>query len=170
MLAHATVLVVGAIVSGQPPLEGLPGGPTFAERPITIAGEVVYGRLTAVHADGSLTVALGSDELTVRLWSIRLPDSETASGQQARELVGAHVGRELELEIKRQATAGGLAAARIASSGRDLGEELLRAGLARYCPRQARTPYLQAAEQEARQARRGLWSQPSSLSCDGYEQ
>ena len=106
----------------------------------------------------SLTVQSGSQEVDIRLADIDAPEYDQARGQEALQVLRSLAeGREAELELL-----GGDAyrriVARVFVSGVDVNAELVRRGLAWVTRDYDPAPDLIRLEDEARAARRGLWS------------
>lgn len=138
-----------------------------ASVPPLVAGDSLYGTVTAVESAGVVTLDYGAGEYDLHLVGIDVP-SEAPIADQARKLVA-------ELVLDKNArmrfyhrTAKGEMLARLFTDDpelgiRDVATELVRAGLAR---RQEGFDYaygeLAAAEAEARAAERGLWARPQA--------
>jgi hypothetical protein len=100
---------------------------------------------------------------TIRLDGIDAPEGGQAFGREARVQLRV-------LAFSKPATATvldrdryGRTVARVIVAGRDLSEEMVRAGLAWHFVRYSADRRLAALEQEARQQRRGLWADRASL-------
>ena len=129
----------------------------------TDATESISG--TVVHvADGdTLTVLVSNREVKVRLWGIDAPEKRQAFGAQAKlALLTLTGGKQVVVEVlgtdRYQRTLGWLLVA-----GAAVNRQLVQQGMAwwyrQYAPA-ARD--LEAAELEARAAKRGLWADPAA--------
>jgi endonuclease YncB( thermonuclease family) len=101
--------------------------------------------------------------LKVRLYGIDTPEYTQPFGTRARQFTAALVlQQEITVVIRGTDRYRRLVGEILLPDGRNLGQELLRAGLAwwsqRYAPRDT---VLQQLEAEAQQATRGLWLAPS---------
>jgi len=115
-------------------------------------------------ADGdTLDITANGQTYTIRLDGIDAPEGGQAFGREAR--VHLRV-----LAFSKPATATvldrdryGRVVARVIVAGRDLSEEMVKAGLAWHFARYSADRRLAALEQEARQQRRGLWADRSAV-------
>jgi endonuclease YncB( thermonuclease family) len=106
----------------------------------------------------------GLEEVKIRLHGVDCPEKNQDFGTRAHQFAADLVfSREVEVHPLERDRYGRLVAT-VHCEGKSLGEELVRAGLAwwyrRYAPDDA---VLEALEQEAREAGRGLWSHPHPL-------
>ncbi len=117
--------------------------------------------------DGDSFIA-APDSTVFRLWGVDAPELDQKWGKVARSAL-------IELLHNRRATVEkrgesyGRPVVRVTAGGRDVALELLKMGLAWYVPKYApdRKDYA-AAHEEARKARRGLWSDPSPVSPEDH--
>jgi len=135
--------------------------------PFTIAGAQPRGtRLTGVvtHvADGdTLDLTAGGRKFTVRLDGIDAPEGGQAFSQQARQQLRVLAFSHSATVVVQTNDRYGRLVARVVVGGRDLSEEMVRAGLAWHFVRYSSDPQLQALEQQARQQRVGLWADRSA--------
>jgi endonuclease YncB( thermonuclease family) len=150
-LSKAAALFLSAV--SIPLLFGAPSAP--AE---------VLARVVSVHDGDTLTVLVDTRQVKVRLKDIDAPEMGQPFGRNARQsLSDLCFGKVAAIEI------GGRdryrrAIAQVTCSGTDANAEQVRRGLAwtysRYAPRDSP---LFAVEQEARTARRGLWTDPAPV-------
>jgi endonuclease YncB( thermonuclease family) len=130
----------------------------------TLAQDVIRGRCVAVSDGDTIKVlATGRELLRIRIAWIDAPEMGQAFGRRAKQFMGALVfGKDVELRphaIDRY----GRTVAMVFGDGRDVGLELVKAGLAwayeHYLPEAS--PQIQAqysaAETAARVSRKGLW-------------
>jgi endonuclease YncB( thermonuclease family) len=124
------------------------------------AGDTFEGRVTAVKSAEVVVVDYGQGQYDVRLIGVVAP-REGALAEEAKRFVSNFVlGKDVRVRFEYRSKSGEMLSRLFTGDpGKDVGVELLRAGLAR---RQARYDYkygeLSAAENEARRARRGLWA------------
>jgi endonuclease YncB( thermonuclease family) len=126
-------------------------------------GDSLYGTVTAVRRSNLVVFNYGDGEYSVRLIGIEVSKSAPIE-ERARQLVSSLVLKKrtqmrFEYRAKNGDMLGRLLTADSGSTIKDVGVELLRAGLAR---RQANYDYkyqeLSAAENLARRERLGLWA------------
>jgi len=122
-------------------------------------------RVVSVADGDTLTVLQNRQQIRIRLYGIDCPESgqpfHTRANRRTAEL--AH-GRTVTIRAESRDRYGRLVAWVILPDGRSLNEILVAEGLAwhfrRYAPRERR---LMQLEQEARDARRGLWQEPAPV-------
>lgn len=130
----------------------------------TAAADVLQGRVVAVSDGDTLTVLVDRRQIEVRLVDIDAPESRQPFGTRAKQSLS-------DLCFKKEArleTSGkdryGRTIARVICAGTDANAEQVRRGMAWVFDRYASpTSPLYAAQNEARAARRGLWSDPKSI-------
>lgn len=142
-----------------------PSGAALAARPYVLEGKVIH------VADGDTITMLLADrtQVKIRFSGIDAPEKGQAWGQRSRRSMSAlAAGRQARAYVGKTDRYGRCVAV-VTVDGADVGVEQLRRGLAwvytRYLdelPYDARRLYLQA-EREARDARRGLWSDPDPV-------
>jgi endonuclease YncB( thermonuclease family) len=117
------------------------------------------GRVRSVVDGDSLLVSLApSRDVEVRLFGIDSPEGDQPYGNRAREaLAGLVAGREVTVTpVDRDSY--GRTVARVSVGEREVNTELVRAGAAWVYRKYTDDPLLLAAETEAREAHRGIWS------------
>lgn len=126
---------------------------------VLTAAETVV--VTSVH-DGD---SFRAGKQAFRLWGIDAPELGQRWGTAAREALRELLTGADAVMIERHGTSWKRIVVRVESGGKDVSLELLKMGLAWYCPEFAprRNDY-RDAEQEAREARRGLWSDENPVS------
>ena len=128
--------------------------------------DTITGRVVAVADGDTFTLSTASGSVVVRINGIDAPERGQAHGPEAKAALGAlALGQAATLETSKRDRYGrqvGL----VTVDGHDVGLELVKSGHAwafrRYLkelPPDTRRDYLQA-ENQAREARRGLWSDP----------
>ena len=117
--------------------------------------------VTSVH-DGD---SFRAGKQAFRLWGIDAPELDQRWGTAAREALRELLTGSGEVAVERHGTSWKRIVVRAESGGKDISLELLKMGLAWYLPEFApRREDYREAEQEAREARRGLWSDESPVS------
>ena len=121
------------------------------------------GRVVGVHDGDTISVLVGRRPVKVRLEGIDCPELSQPYGQVAKLFTSDHVfGKPVAVEqttIDRY----GRSVGRVFVNGEDLSHAILAAGLAWHYTQYSSDGMLDAAEQSARAARRGLWSQPRPM-------
>jgi len=120
------------------------------------AGKVSDGDTIAVMRDGA--------PVKVRLAGIDCPEKAQPWGSKAKQFTAAAVGNKVVI-VKTTGSDryGRLIGEVITPEGKNLNQELLRAGLAWHYKQYSTDPTLAALETEAREARRGLWVDPQPI-------
>jgi micrococcal nuclease len=105
----------------------------------------------------------GGDSLTIRVEGIDCPESGQPYGGVARRFTRAAVfDRVVDVRVMDSDRHGRLVA-RVLVEGQDLSTQLLHAGLAWHYTDYSHYAAFAAAEREARQAKRGLWSEANAV-------
>lgn len=129
-----------------------------------LAADSIYGRVTAVRSTDVVVFNYGKGEYVLRIIGID-PPSDTARSTASRRFVSNMVlGKNVRMRLERKAPNGDLYARLYTDDPvigiKDVGLELIRAGLARRQPTyDGKYGEMAAAENEARTARRGVWAQ-----------
>ena len=99
----------------------------------------------------------------IRLYGIDAPESHQAFGQKSKHHLSSLVfGKDVRVAYKSRDKYGRILGT-VYVDGLDINLEMIRAGLAWHYKRFDSTPAYAAAESEARQNRRGLWSDPNPI-------
>lgn len=125
-------------------------GPTPAPDEVRVIG----------MADGDTFTAMkGQEKVRVRLEGIDCPERGQPYGNRARKILGEMVfGNMVRLEEHGKDRYGRILAVVWLDDGRCVNEEMLHLGLAWHYKRYNQDPRWAGLEEEARQARRGLWA------------
>ena len=126
-------------------------------------GDTFTGRVVGVSDGDTLSVMRDGTSVRVRLWGIDAPENHQGFGNRSKQFVSdTCFGKTVTViveDIDRYKRMVGLV---LLEDGRTLNHEVVRAGLAwwyeRYAPHDA---VLRELQTEARQAKRGLWGDPS---------
>lgn len=117
-------------------------------------------------SDGdTLTVRCGEQEQDkVRLAHVDAPEKKQSFGQAAKKFASDLVfGKDVLIVGGTRDRYGRTVARVVLPDGRDLGQELVKAGMAWWYERYSKDARYGALESEARKARRGLWSEPAPV-------
>jgi endonuclease YncB( thermonuclease family) len=132
--------------------------------------ETLHGRVVRVVDGDTVTVLVGGGvQHTVRLAGIDAPEKAQRYGDRAKRLLSDLVfGAEVDVEYEKRDRYGRIVG-KVVRNGRDASLSLIEAGYAwhfkRYAAEQSKTDRATYANAEdvARRARRGLWSEPTPL-------
>jgi endonuclease YncB( thermonuclease family) len=113
-------------------------------------------------SDGdTITVLNGRTQVRIRLEGIDAPESHQDFGQKAKQLTSSLAfGKTVTINAV-TTDRYGRTVARVIAGGKDVSLELVKAGLAWHYKKYSSDPVLAQAEQEARAAKKGLWSMPN---------
>jgi endonuclease YncB( thermonuclease family) len=135
------------------------GGP-----PVDAQGRgTLSGIVTHVANGDTLDITANGTTYTIRLDGIDAPEGGQAFGREARQHLRVLAFSKAATAAVRDRDRYGRTVARVIVAGRDLSEEMVKAGLAWHFVRYSSDRRLAALEQEARQQRRGLWADRSAV-------
>jgi len=131
---------------------------------LTPPEEQFSGRCVGVGDGDTIDVLVGGRSVRVRVWGVDAPEQGQPFGSAAKRFVSEFVfDKAVTVEVK-EVDRYGRRVARVTLDGRDLGLELVRAGLAWWYETHApRASDLADAQRDARAARRGLWADPDPV-------
>jgi micrococcal nuclease len=135
-------------------------GPTVAAQ---FEGTRLAGVVTHVADGDTLDVRAGGRTYTVRLDGIDAPEGGQAFSDRARQQLRVLAFSQPATVRVQTTDRYGRLVGRVIVDGRDLSEEMLKAGLAWHFVRYSSDGRLHALEQQARQQRAGLWADRSSI-------
>lgn len=176
-LALAGLLLLGlAIASGRSGswLRGGPGGaPASGGAPSPGGGlsgwlgeDTMRGRVTTVRDGDTVDVRSGDREIRVRVYGIDTPERGQPWAAKAKQFTAGLVGnRDVVLRVRARDKYDRTVAEVLLPDGRNLSEELLRAGLAWHYDFHSRDAQWHRLMEEARAAGRGLWADEKR--CEG---
>lgn len=126
------------------------------------AAETLAGRVVGVlDGDTIMVLSTGNRQTRVRLAQIDAPEKRQDYGQASKRALSAWVyGKRVEVEVA-DVDRYGRSVGRVLIGGIDVNLEQVRAGMAWVYRQYAHDPAYFSAEDDARTARRGLWSQPN---------
>lgn len=130
---------------------------------VRVSAAEIVGRVVGVSDGDTVTVldALDGGRFRVRLFGIDAPEKGQAFGQKAKQyLSGLIFGKVVSVRFSAVDRFGRIVG-RVYSEGRDVCREMLSAGFAWHYVHYDKSPEYSAAEKQARDGRRGLWSDPS---------
>jgi endonuclease YncB( thermonuclease family) len=127
------------------------------------AGDSLYGKVTEVQSAEVVVLDYGTGRYNIRIVGIVAPTTEPLVSQARQFVANLVLGKNARIRFEGRNKAGEMVSQLMTDNPeigiKDVGLEMVRAGLAR---RQPNYDYkygeLAAAEKEAQAARRGLWS------------
>lgn len=131
--------------------------------PLTAQAQVIEGRVVAIVDGDTLTVLVDRQQIRVRLAGIDAPEKTQAFGQRSKQsLSDLCFGKQAQLDDKGRdryrRTIG-----RIRCDGIDANAEQIWRGMAQVYDRYVTDRSLYQLQDEARAAKRGLWSDPNPI-------
>jgi endonuclease YncB( thermonuclease family) len=151
LVALAAILAWMEQRAGDPPPRSAPAPAGFLD-----------GTVATVHDGDTVTLRGDFGEARIRLGQIDAPELAQPWGRKSLEALRALAGGEAaRLEIS-DVDGYGRQVGDLYVEGRHVNEELVREGHAWASTRWARDPGILEAQEDARRARRGLWSLPRS--------
>ena len=126
-----------------------------------VHADELRAHVTRVRDGDSMEMRRGSTTVRVRVFGVDAPERGQPWSSRARQFTAGLVGnREVVVRVKDRDRYGRTVGEVILTDGRNLGEELVRAGLAWHYRVFSNDPTLARLEADARAAGRGLWSDP----------
>jgi micrococcal nuclease len=117
------------------------------------------GTVVGVHDGDTLRMLSGRTTIKVRLYGIDAPELGQPFSRASREKLSALTfGRTIRLVPHGKDVFGRQLADVILDDGTNVNHEMVRSGMAYYFRRYARSEDLERCENDARRARRGVWS------------
>jgi len=129
----------------------------------------VSGRVISV-ADGDTITILdaANTQYKIRLNAIDAPEKSQAFGQKSKQQLSNYVfGKDVTVTWKSKDKYGRVLGT-VFVGGKDINLQMVRDGYAHHYKRFDSSPAYAAAETEARQNRRGLWSDPNPIAPEDY--
>ena len=117
-------------------------------------------------SDGDTFTGLNGDNLQLkfRIHGIDAPEKKQAFGSKAREHLGSLIfGQDVTVHVNDRDNLGRYIATVSVGDNRDVGKEMIQAGLAWHYKHFDNTEAYALAEQTARDNKSGLWSDPGAI-------
>jgi micrococcal nuclease len=123
------------------------------------------GKVVAITDGDTIKVMHNGAAERIRLWGVDCPEAKQAFGTRAKQFTGdLAFGKTVTVNVRDTDRYKRTVAEIILPDGRNLNQELVRVGLAWWYQQYARRDMaLAALEQEAREAKRGLWNDPQPV-------
>lgn len=126
--------------------------------PLLLSGGLT-GTVVGIHDGDTLRMLSGRNTVKVRLFGIDAPELGQPFSQASRERLAALTfNKTIRLVSRGKDAYGRQLADVILSNGTNVNHEMVRSGMAFYFRRYVRSNDLERLENEARRARRGVWS------------
>lgn len=157
MPLRVCAILLAAFVAVLPSLE--------AKSKTTRSGSEITGRVVGVHDGDTITVLTADKQsVKVRLFGIDAPESKQPFGSRAKQELSALVfGKDVRVVVANRDRYG-RTIGRVFVGQIDVSLAMVRAGMAWWYSDYAKKARdLQAAESDARQAKRGVWSEPEPV-------
>lgn len=120
--------------------------------------ETFEGRVVGVSDGDTITVLHDRTPEKIRLNGVDCPEKTQDFGTRAKQFTSGLVfGKQVKVTYQKRERYGRILG-NVSIGGKDLSEELLRAGMAWHYRQYSKDAHLQLLEDEAFEARRGLWS------------
>jgi endonuclease YncB( thermonuclease family) len=124
--------------------------------------DAASGRVVKVVDGDTYDIVLDGVQSRIRMDAIDAPERGQDFGTAAKNYLGELCdGQTIRLNIKSRDRFGRIIAQSFLPDGRELGAEMIRAGMAWHYTKYSSDPRLSKLEAQARAARRGLWSMPN---------
>ncbi len=128
----------------------------------SLFGQEITGKVVGVSDGDTITVLQDKTQIKVRLNGIDCPESGQPFGERAKQFTSALCfGDIVTVKTAGKDRYGRTLGDVVLTDGRVLNQELLKAGMAWWYREFSKDNALEAWEAEARQAKRGLWSDPN---------
>lgn len=124
---------------------------------------VLYGRVVGVHDGDTVTLLSGHSQTRIRLTEIDAPESRQAFGSKAKQALSDLIFNKEVKVLLHGKDHYGRTLGRIYLGNLDVSREMIRQGYAWAYRQYLTDKSLLKVEEEARNARRGIWSQPNPV-------
>jgi len=130
--------------------------------PFLVSAETINCRVVGVHDGDTLTCLTAAKQLKIRLAEIDTPESKQPYGNRAQQsLAGMVFGKDVRLDVQ-DTDRYGRRVARVYTGSTDVNAEQVRLGSAWVYRQYLKDRSLLSLEDEAKEAKRGLWALPES--------
>lgn len=140
-------------------------GLVFAVATVSAVAETVVGKVVSIADGDTITVLAGETQVKVRLHGIDTPETRQDYGTVAKDFTADRCfGEVVTVVVTDTDRYGRKVGLIVLGDGRVLNHELVAAGLAHWYEEYARGDLaLERLQDEARAAKRGLWSRPDAI-------
>lgn len=133
------------------------------------SSNTLVGKVVSIADGDTLTMLVNNAQYKIRLAEIDTPEKRQPYGTKAKQALSEMVfGKEIRVEVQ-TVDRYGRSVARVYVDDLDVCAELVRHGLAWVYRKYAKDESLYDVEQDARKARRGLWSLPENQRVPPWE-
>lgn len=123
----------------------------------------LVGKVTAIADGDTFTMLVNNEQIRVRLHGIDCPERGQDFSTVARQFLAEMI-FEKEVTVKEVDTDRyGRTIGMVIIGGKNVNEELLKAGLAWHYKRYDQNPNWEKFEERARNEKKGIWSQPNPI-------
>jgi endonuclease YncB( thermonuclease family) len=127
-------------------------------------GQVITGKVVAIHDGDSITVHTDDATIKVRLYGIDAPELGQAFSQASRQrLSELCFGKDVTLRVLGFDRYGRMLADVLTNDSTIVNYEMIRSGLAWHFKRYSKSDTLESLERLARAERMGLWRDPEPV-------
>jgi len=125
-----------------------------------LAGKTLSGRVIGVKDGDTIVVLADKTSYTIRLDGIDCPEKQQSYGEKAKQFTSAQVfAKPVRVVYQNRDRYLRILGTVYYSNAKNLGCELLKAGLAWHYKHYNKDPYLAKLENQARNQRKGLWAE-----------
>ena len=122
------------------------------------------GRIVSVLDGDTIEVLHNTHPERIRLSGIDCPEKRQAYGKKAKQFTSALAyGKEVTVQVLRKDRHGRTVGDVVLTDGTNVSRELIKAGLAWWYRQYSKDASLGVLEEDARQAKRGLWADPNPV-------
>ena len=137
--------------------------------PTSSLREVGMGRVVKIIDGDTYDILIEGIQTRIRMDGIDAPERGQAYSQVSKDYLGRLCdGQTVRLEVKSKDRYGRTVARSYLAGNREVGAEMIRAGMAWHYKKYSDDSELARLEVEARQARKGLWADPNPIAPWDY--
>lgn len=125
--------------------------------------QVYTAKVIGISDGDTITVLVDNTQIKIRVDGIDCPESRQPFGTRAKQFTSDFCYGKIVTIKKKELDRYGRTIARVICDGKDLSEELLKAGMAWHFKKYDSTPKLSDLEIQARKRKVGLWSEPDPV-------
>lgn len=136
----------------------------IAVQALPLAAQQIQGRVVGVTDGDTIKVLVSGLEVTVRIWGIDAPEMGAEFSNVAKLHLSSLVFEKQVQLVQKDTDRDGRTVAQVSVDGTDVGESMVRDGLAwHYAKYSHNDPALARAEAAARAANRNIWTLPNPI-------
>ena len=124
--------------------------------------QLIHGKVVSVHDGDTITVVVDKTQIKVRLEGIDAPESTQPFGTRSKRALSEKVfGKQVTIEWTEKDRFG-RTLGRVMLDGRWINKDMVTEGFAWHYKQYSSEKELSEAEEEAKKAKAGLWSDPNA--------